>query len=35
MEQYSRCVLFNNRDLQRWNIESGFVEFGFVHDDKW
>ena len=37
MEQYweSRCVLFNNRDLRRWNIESGFVEFGFVHDDKW
>ena len=36
MEQYwdARCVLFNNRDLQRWNIESGFVEFGFVHD-KW
>ena len=35
MERDARCVLFNNRDLQRWNSESGFIEFGFVRDDVW
>ena len=35
MERDARCVLFNNWDLQRWNSEGGFIEFGFVHDDIW
>ena len=35
MERDARCLLFNNWDLQRWNSEGGFIEFGFVHDNIW